>query len=312
MDKKKRTRVERGIWKTETGAYMVRYVDPQGRERAKTFTSLNEARNFRADVRVRKNRSEYIDPRHARIKFSDLASRYLNQKLGLRRRTRDKYESALKIHLVPAFGEMPIGVITPDDVQSWIVGLTRTEYEAGKAYGAESIRGYYDLFAAIMKLAVERGLLAKSPCRGIELPPVIRQEQRYLTEGEVEWIVAAIDGRYKALVYTAAYLGLRWQEIAGLRRQNLTMQAGRLATIRVVSTIERSNGRYYPVEYGKTKAARRTLKMPDFLHEAFAWHLRAFDSDQWVFLAPRGGSSGTTTFAAGHGPPQSRPRASLH
>lgn len=42
--------------------------------------------------------------------------------------------------------------------------------------------------------------------------------------------MAAVEPRYKALIYTAAYLGLRWQEIAGLRRSALDLRPGRLAS----------------------------------------------------------------------------------
>lgn len=285
----KRRRIEPGIWRNASGSYMVRYYDPQERERAKNFLKLSDARNFKADVRISKHRGEFIDPRNPKTTFGTWAEKYLEQKLALRPRTRDRYESALRLHLLPTFGDMPLGAITAEDVQSWVVRLTRTEYEEGKTYGPESIRGYYDLFAAIMKLAVERGLIARSPCRGIELPSVHRGEQRYLTEGEVERLVVALEPRFKVLAYTSAYLGLRWQEIAGLRRHNLDMRPGRLASLRVVSTIERANGRYQQVEYAKSKAARRTLKMPDFLREFLAWHLKVFHSDEWVFPSPKGG-----------------------
>ena len=62
----------------------------------------------------------------------------------------------------------------------------------------------------------------------------------------------------------------------------LTMHPGRPATVRIVTTVERSHGRYAVVEYGKSAAARRTLKMPEFLREMLAWHLGAFKSDEWI------------------------------
>jgi hypothetical protein len=127
-----------------------------------------------------------------------------------------------------------------------------------------------------MRRAVEDALILRSPCRSIELPQVIAAEKRYLTEDEVERLVAAVEPRYKALVYTAAYLGLRWQEIAGLRKKALDIRPGRLASMRVVTTIERAGGRYRAVEYGKSKAARHKLKMPEFLREILVWHLKAF------------------------------------
>ena len=65
---------------------------------------------------------------------------------------------------------MTLGSITADHVQEWIVKLSQAEYAPGKTYAAETIRGHYALFAAIMKKAVARGLIAKSPCVEIELP----------------------------------------------------------------------------------------------------------------------------------------------
>lgn len=84
---------------------------------------------------------------------------------------------------------------------------------------------------------------------------MVRREQRYLNEDEVETLAAAHPPRHRALIYAAAYLGPRWQEIAGLKHSFLDMRPGRLATIRIVWTIERSNGRYRSVEYGESEAA---------------------------------------------------------
>jgi integrase len=82
----------------------------------------------------------------------------------------------------------------------------------------------------------------------------VHDEQRYLTEDEVEALVEEMPDRYKPLTYMGAYLGPRWQEIGGLRRSNLDMRPRRLATVRIVTTIERANNRYAVVEYGKTEA----------------------------------------------------------
>lgn len=276
-------RIEPAIWKTEHGSYQVIYRDPAGKQRAKHFDRLIDARDFKADVRIKVHRGQYIDPRDAKTPFAIWAEKYLEEKLRLRPRTREKYASSLRTHLLPAFGEVAIGRITRDDVQAWIIEF----HDHG--FKAETIRGHYDLLAAIMRRAVEDGLITKSPCRSTELPAVIAQEKRYLTEDEVEGLVDAVEPRYKALVYTAAYLGLRWQELAGLRRKVLHIRPGRLASLRVVATIERAIGRYRAVEYGKSKAARRTLKMPHFLRDIFLWHLNAFASDEWVFPAPEGG-----------------------
>jgi integrase len=59
--------------------------------------------------------------------------------------------------------------------------------------------------------------------------------------------------------------------------------------LRVVSTIERSGGRCRVVDLGKTKAARRTLVMPEFLRAVLIAHLERYPHHEWVFPAPKGG-----------------------
>lgn len=162
-----RKRIEPGISKTDHGTYQVIYGDPAGKQRAKHFDRLIDARTFKADVRMKKLRGEYIDPRDAKTPLEVWAEKYLEEKLRLRPRTKEKYESSLRTHLLPAFGGAPLGRITRDDVQAWVIEL----HERG--LGPETIRGHYDLLTAMMRRAVEDGLIPSSPCRSIELPAVI-------------------------------------------------------------------------------------------------------------------------------------------
>ena len=238
-----------------------------------------------------KDRWEWRDPKDSRVPFAAVAEAHLSRKLKLRPRTAEKYRSSLRCYLEPVFGRTPIGAITSDDIQDRVSGMVR------ESLAPETVRGHYWLMAAIMKRAAEVGRIPVSPCRGVDLPAVERVEQRFLNESEVERLAAATPERHRALVYVAAYLGLRWQEVGGLRREAITMRPNRLATLRVVTTIERSNGHCRAVEYGKSAAARygksaaarRTLKMPEFLREMLAWHLGAFPSEEWVFTAPGNG-----------------------
>lgn len=288
MPERKKTRYP-GIYRTQHGTYEVSYRDPSRRQRTATFSRLPEARDFQAEIKLSIRKGDFIDPAASKTTFRNWAQKYLAQKLNIGRRTRDRYQESLNNHLLPAFGDAPLGSITPDEVQDWVAKMARTEYAPGKTYSPETVRGHYALFAGMMKKAAARGVIGRSPCLDIELPRVIRNERRYLTEGQVEALVDAMPGRYKTLVVVGAYLGLRWQELAGLRRDAVTMVEGQVPTLRVISTIERSNGRYEVKEYGKSYAARRTLKMPAWVTEALDWHMRAFPHPQWVFPAPEGG-----------------------
>ena len=288
MAEREKTRYP-GIFRTEHGTYEVFYRGPTGRQRTASFPRIQEARDFQGDIKRSIRKGDFIDPAASKTTFRKWAQKYLAQKLNIGRRTRDRYQESLNNHLLPEFGDAPLGSITPDQVQDWVAKMARTEYAPGRTYSPETIRGHYALFAGMMKKAAARGVIGRSPCLDIELPKVVRNERRYLTEGQVEALVDAMPGRYKTLVVVGAYLGLRWQELAGLRRDAVTMVEGQVPALRVISTIERSNGRYEIKEYGKSFAARRTLKMPAWVAEALAWHMKAFPHREWVFPAPEGG-----------------------
>jgi integrase len=278
-----KTKIAPAIWETPGGRYQVRFRDPSGRQRARSFERLTDARNFKAQARLLRPRRGTLDPVASRITFRLWGEAYLEQKVSLRARTKDRYEGELRAHLIPCFGDRPLYSITRSDVQEFVVTLV------GRGLAPNTIRGIYNLLASMMRLAQEDGVIDNTPCRRISLPPVIRSERRHLTGVEVERLAAAIDPRYRALIYTAAYLGLRWHEIAGLKRRHAQLERGRPATLRVVSTIERSGGRCRVVDLGKTKAARRALLMPEFLRGLLADHLLTHPDDVWAFSAPKGG-----------------------
>jgi integrase len=90
------------------------------------------------------------------------------------------------------------------------------------------------------------------------------------------------------MINVAAYLGLRWSEVAGLRVGRLDLVAA--ATLTVAETNAYVGG-FADV---KSPAARRTIALAPFLAEMLAAHLArlgltAADATALVFCAPDGG-----------------------
>lgn len=111
---------------------------------------------------------------------------------------------------------------------------------------------------------------------------------RFLTPGEVAALADAA-GRYRALVLTAAYTGLRLGELTALRVGRLDLLRRRLA---VVETLREVRDRLIFSE-PKTKTPRRSLTLPRFMVDELAAHLGSrsepADADQLVFTATNGG-----------------------
>jgi integrase len=95
----------------------------------------------------------------------------------------------------------------------------------------------YQLLARIMAKAVESDYISRSPCRGVKLPRVERTEMRFLTAPELERLAETVPVRYRALVLTTGYVGLRWGEVAGLKRKRLNVLRGTLSVVEILTEV---------------------------------------------------------------------------
>lgn len=132
---------------------------------------------------------------------------------------------------------------------------------------------------------MDRKLIYESPCRRISLPRIEHREQRYLEPFEVERLATTIDPLYRALIYCAVYLGCRWGELVGLKKQNLQLLR---REVRIVGSLEEVNGQVRYVDETKTRASRPSLTVPPFLCEELAQHLSDAPSSEFVFTGEQG------------------------
>lgn len=270
----------RDLGKDRAKRWKARYRAPDGKERSRSFATKAEAESFLAKMSVARERGTWTDPRKARTPFEDFARTFLEAKsLSIRPATQSKYESGLK-HLVKAFGQRPIGKISRGDVQDFVKAMT-----AGGSAPA-TVRISYTLLGMIMKDAVEEGLIPRTPCRSIVLPRMEKVERRFLSALEVERLAEAIEAPYGTLIRVAGYGGLRWEEVAALKRANLNLDAG---TLHVVAVIERDHGKYRYVEITKTEAGSRAIRLPGFLLKELRNYLKTAPESEWVFPAKKGG-----------------------
>ena len=62
-------------------------------------------------------RGDWIAPRAGRLTFHEYATEWLETRQAIRRRTRELYESLLRNHIVPTFGDVAVGSITTRHVR---------------------------------------------------------------------------------------------------------------------------------------------------------------------------------------------------
>jgi integrase len=178
--------------------------------------------------------------------------------------TREHYAQLLRDHIEPAFGDEPVTAITPAAVRTWHAGLARRTGPTARAHT-------YGLLRTMLATAVADELLAANPCRvrgGGQSKRVKRIQPATLAE--LAALVAAMPERYRVMVLLASWCGLRFGELAELRRSDVDAKAGVVHVRR--GMVRTTSGRQ--VKGPKSDAGRRDVAIPPHLLPAVSDHLK--------------------------------------
>jgi integrase len=174
---------------------------------------------------------------------------------------------------------MSLATIRPVDVRTWLSLMMK------KDRAPSTVNATYRTLSKILRTAEIDGLIVRSPCIGIELPrETSHEEMRFLEPAEIHRLAEAIDERYRPLIYTAAYTGMRWGELAGLKVERLNLLRG---TVDVVQALTEVSGHLH---LGPTKTGtRRTVVQPRFLAQMLGEHIGRYPSAEgYVFTSAEG------------------------
>ncbi len=227
-----------------------------------TFTKKHYAAAWLAKQQTAMDAGTWRDPKAGQETFGSYAERWIAER-DLKPRTRGDYRRILDKHLIPKFGATPIQAITPTMVRSWYAGLDKTK---------PTMRAHtYSLMRTIMRAAVADDLIASSPCKVPGAGVVKRKVTiRPATLAELEAIVGKMKpARLQMIVLLAAWLGLRFGELAELRRADVDLAH---SVIRVRRGVVRVKGGRV-VDTPKSAAGVRAVAIPPHLLKPLQAHL---------------------------------------
>jgi integrase len=244
------------------------YRDAAGARHGKRFATQAEAKAWGADRERDVRRGVHVDPRLGRQPFGPYARAWLDSRV-VEATTEHTDRGRVEKHLMPAWEKHPISGITHSAVKVWVKRLQRD------GLGAWTVRSCFNLLSGCLDSAVADRILADNPCRGVKLPTPPDGREVFLTEEEVDQLVAAMLRRPAAaafdglVVNTLANTGLRWGELVGLEVGQLDMLRRQLT---VTGTVIEVAGRFSRKAYPKGKR-RRTVPLPRWLVDDLARHL---------------------------------------
>ena len=199
---------------------------------------------------------------------ADVAALWLKSNPAKRVNTATTDANDVHVHIVPAIGSHAIGDVKPATIQRLVSGSIDgsgpRKAEARKAPGppaVRTVRRRYLTLQSIFNYAADNDWISRSPCRkikGVSITSMTPRRSYRLSDDEVRAIAEATVERLRPMVWIAALTGLRWEEVAALRGNNLDASAGTLTRGR-----DGDPGRARHTETGRAKIGdERSARCP--------------------------------------------------
>ena len=222
--------------------------------------------------------------RMAPVTFAEFAAEWLarpSAKTGKYRapRTVEEYRKDLDERILPTFGKRAVKSITPGQVQRWYDGLDATK-PTQRAHA-------YTLLASIMADAVHREVTDASPCRIRGASSAKRATRTDLpTPEQVGELADSMPSeKYAVLTLLAAWCGLRFGELAELRRADVQLRDGQPEVIKVRRAVSRVKGQRLVGE-PKSVAGIRNVVIPPHVRPRLADYLDTVPKSATAFIFP--------------------------
>ena len=248
-------------------------------QRSKAFDRKRDAEAFAKRVDTNRDDGKLVDPQRARMTLAEWVEVWRPSVVDLRASSLARLNATVDRHVLPAFGNRHLRDINNADVRAWVADLRAANVSTS------SLRKCAFALRRILAAAVSDGRLASNPADNVPLPAERSGKPRFLTVADV-WTLAdamtnlttrchgpeATGARYRALIVVGAFGGLRFGELAALRRRHVDMLRGRVT---VEETLTDLNGQ---LSFGppKTPNSLRTVPLPRRALDELAAHLDAY------------------------------------
>lgn len=260
--------VERRVRKDAKGkqqtTYRVRWREPDGRARAKTFPRKVDADRYAATISADIVRGHYFDPDAGKVPFKDYALKWLAAQT-FDDGTYEATELRLRLHAYPFLGPQLLSEIRPSTIQTWLRGL--------EGLAPTYRRVLYSNVSTVFTAAVDDQKIQRNPCKAASVRRP-KLDPRKLVPWTLERVLAVqnhLPARFALVVTLGAGLGLRQGEIFGLALDDLDLEKGEVNVLRQVK-VRNGNKLIFGLPKGRKT---RTVPLPDVVLDAINKHIAA-------------------------------------
>ena len=189
--------------------------------------------------------------------------------------TQKSYAYFLRVHLIPALGELQLRNVTREPIQAML------NAKLGSGLAWETVHHIQCALSKILGTAVEWGYIEANPVRMTRLPRRRRTNNKtVLTPLQLKMLLAQLPEPSRTLVFLLSLTGLRIGELLALRWRNVDLMAGLL---RVEETVYEGH-----FDEPKSRHSVRLIPLGQRAVRVLARLNKASDPDSLVFVSRNG------------------------
>jgi integrase len=277
---RKRTWQSRGEVKT---AWIADYFDQGGKRTIRTFSKQGEAKAWLAETVIEIKKGIHTPP-HKSITIAEAGEEWIAQAQtdGLEASTIRQYRQHLDYHIRPFIGGIKLAEFAPASVQTFRTALLNGKDKRRSRPMAKKV---VVSLGAILGTAMANGRVARNVVReqtrqhGQRQRRIEKRHEKRLEVGvdipakeEIRAIMAHAQGRWRPLIVTAIFTGLRASELRGLRWNDVDLSNG-------VLTVRQRADRYNGIGSPKSDSGKRDVPLAPLVINALR---------EWKLACPTG------------------------
>jgi integrase len=275
-----------GVWRRKDGGYLIRGrgVDCRTgklREVMRVVEGMDALGAYRLlQQELDKIRNGKVEVARERIRFSEYAASLFERKVAKREinsaKTREKWETILRLHLIPAFGDYFMDAIRRTDIEEWLTKVGRA-VNAGK-FSPVTANNWLSILRVVINSAADDFDWERNPILNVDVIDTsthvtfTEEEPNALLPDEVRQFLGCMLEMFPqhfAMVAVGFATGLRPSSLRPIRRQGSTPD---MLWDQRMLLIRRSQTRGAEVMESTKQKTRYRITLPTDMVDILRWH----------------------------------------
>lgn len=233
-------------------------------KKIQTCKTKNEAKNILKKFEGEKVKEQVVKPK------DDTLEDWLNywlENIVKPNNESTTYHGYLAIinHINPVIGQVKLQKVTPKIIQEYFnFKLTNIPEGRKEPLSTNTVKKHYTLLRTALGIAEQQDMINKNPMTKVVPPKYVKPTTEFYTVDSLKRLFELVDGTLlEPAVYLAGMLGLRREEISGLKWKNVDLDNNVIFITEVVVRAKNEVVTKMP----KTETSIRKLSIPPLLHE---------------------------------------------